>query len=250
MNAIDFKKWFVCRNGNERPYQLYMFPYAGGNVASFMNWQKDIAKQFDLIGVQLPGRGSHYSAAFSDDIQILVREMVPLFAGASKPFAFFGHSLGGLLSFLVCRQLYIEGHQVPNCLIISGCKAPEKFSSNTKEELTDAALIAMLREYGGTPEQVLKDNDMMELFIPTIKADLSLVDSFSYQRSEKINVPILVLSGVDDEAHDYSKAFEWVTETIATVEFNEFPGGHFFINNNKDEMFSIINAYLNKHFLP
>ncbi len=39
------------------------------------------------------------------DIQEFVQALVPLFADCQKPFAFFGHSFGALLSFLICRAL-------------------------------------------------------------------------------------------------------------------------------------------------
>lgn len=63
---------------------LFCSPYAGGGTSIFRTWAEDLPAAVDVCPVLLPGR---------DDRLLEV------------PFAFFGHSMGGLIAFELAREL-------------------------------------------------------------------------------------------------------------------------------------------------
>lgn len=240
MQKIINSKWLVKRNSIDKPFRLYVFPYAGGNVTTFMRWQTLLHPEIELVGIQLPGRGSHYPANLFYEMEALIEAIIPLFQHNAKPFAFFGHSMGGLLAYQICQRLSIK----PQALIISGCKGISLFKAPTKTVLSDNEVINRLRSYGGTPEGVLNDPDLMALFLPAIKADFTIVENFNWHPAPPERIPILLLAGDKDFAHHRDKALSWRNQTTQETIYREFPGGHFFINENVRMLLTEINSYL------
>ncbi|RLM17219.1 thioesterase II family protein, partial [Brenneria goodwinii] len=234
MEKINKSKWLVYKKNIDKSYRLYFFPYSGGNVSSFIKWQDLLHPDVELYGIQLPGHGSHYPEKLYYDMEKLITAMIPLFQCIDKPFAFWGHSLGGLLSYQVCQRL----QKKPEFLIISGCKSISKFCATGRKNFSDDEIIDILKRYGGTPKEVLKNSELLSLYIPIIRADFQLIENFHWVRQPPISIPMLLLSGKEDIDNNREKALAWGAETTREITYREFPGGHFFINNNEQEIAS------------
>src|SRR5258708_37682960 len=91
----------------EANLRLFCFPFAGAGASVFFPWAKALAHlSVELRCIQYPGRENRLQEEPLDS----VTEMVSGIAGAlapslSRPFAFFGHSLGALIAFETARQL-------------------------------------------------------------------------------------------------------------------------------------------------
>src|SRR5215217_879306 len=105
--------------------RLFCFPYAGGTAANFRSWQDAFPSSIQVLPVQLPGRGERLSEpAFKhlpDMIEVLGPALLPYF---NKPFTFFGHSMGALITIELTRWLRRTGNPLPLQLFISGRRAP------------------------------------------------------------------------------------------------------------------------------
>ena len=85
---------------------LFCFPYAGGTTSAYRNWDSVFPPQIEACPVELPGRAGRMSEAPATSIMSLVESMTPaLLPYLDKPFAFFGHSMGALISFEFAREL-------------------------------------------------------------------------------------------------------------------------------------------------
>ncbi|MBB5865962.1 alpha/beta fold hydrolase [Xanthomonas sp. 3058] len=237
--------WLVRASREQRPRTLYAFPYAGGDAQAYSGWATRLDPSIEWITLELPGRGRCPATVYAD-IQAFVQALVPLFADSQKPFAFFGHSFGGLLSFLICRALAERGLPLPRGLILSGCKAPACFEPLAQPALSDAEVLALIRAYGGTPETVLNNRALMSFFLPTIKADLTLVRSYRWQPQPRLPIPLLILSGRQDPTHGLDVAQGWRDETSGETTFQTFEGGHFFIRDQHSEVLAAIDRFLLK----
>ena len=159
----------------------------------------------------------------------------------SLPFAFFGHSLGSLLAFEVTRQLARNRHKLPEHLFVSGANAPQYRSpSKNLHLLPDDALIQSLRNYNGTPAEILDNRDLMELLLPTIRADFALAEGYQYQPGPLLTLPITVFAGQKDDHISMDDVEGWREETMGRCEIRWFEGDHFFIATEQQAVLDCI----------
>lgn len=230
--------------------QLVCFPYAGGSATSFAGWQEALGPGIELRVVQLPGRGMRLMEPPQPDLQRLVAELAQALAPAlaGRPFAFFGHSMGGLLAFALCRHLVRSGSALPARLFISGCQAPAARRPFPRHhELPDPALIEVLRGYRGTPEELLRHAELMELLLPAIRADFQIVADYRHEAAPPLPLPISVLYGTEDSIDDPRCISAWLDETSAGSERVPFEGGHFFLHSAQAAVIHHLQRTLHLH---
>ena len=86
-----------------------------------------------------------------------------------RPFAFFGHSIGALLAFETARALRSAGGRLPSHLFCSACHAPENVKPREPDhDLPHEKFIERIRRLGGIPEPILREPELMGLFIPIL----------------------------------------------------------------------------------
>jgi medium-chain acyl-[acyl-carrier-protein] hydrolase len=238
--------WFIRTSNAHRRFLLYCFCYAGGNAASFLPWQQLIHPDVEICAVQLPGRG----ARFHEDPYTSFAELVERLAGliaqhGHRQFAFFGHSLGGLLAFELARSLRDKGLATPSHLFISGCDAA-RYRSPSKQLhlLDDKSLVQELTTLNGTPSEVLANDELMALMLPTIRADFALVEGYRYQPRPPLDIPMSVLAGKLDPVDSPEQVVGWNDETTGPFEVQWFEGDHFFIQPEQASVLAFLNTRL------
>src|ERR1700730_8910128 len=155
---------------------IVCLPYAGGNYSAFRSWPEQLPDHIDVVGVQLPGRGTRLAEHPISDLQQLVRELaaaiVPLF---ERTCVLFGHSLGALLAFEVSRRLRHTRRVQPRALIVSGRRAPQlPRTEMLLHDLNDRDFVARLVELNGTPPEILASPEMLAFLLPILRADFKL----------------------------------------------------------------------------
>jgi medium-chain acyl-[acyl-carrier-protein] hydrolase len=105
--AAAFDSWIPFRKpGPDARLRLFCFPYAGAGALVFRNWSDGSPADVEVCPVQLPGRGTrlmeHPFTQLSPLVEAFAQALVPLL---DRPFAFFGHSLGALVSFELARRV-------------------------------------------------------------------------------------------------------------------------------------------------
>jgi len=238
--------WLVRQAGASRRIRLFCFPYAGGSASSFARWQAALGPTIEACAVQLPGRGARMEEQALTSMQRLVEQMGEVVAQAADlPFAFFGHSLGGLLAFELARHCEQRGLPVPFHIFVSGCHAPRHRRRLTRHhELPDDALIEVLKGFDGTPVEVLQNRELMELVLPTIRADFKLVADYEYRPSEPLRMPITVLAGRNDSFDSEEQVSGWHAETTGPCHIHWFVGGHFFIHSLHSDVLDCVRSRL------
>lgn len=234
--------WLVCQPASRPRLRLYCFPYAGGSAASFAGWQRQLDPAIEVCAVQLPGRGVRF-------LETPERAFAPLVAGlvtaicaqGALPFSFFGHSMGALLAFEVARALQQQGAAMPQCLMVSGCAAPQyRGAARRWHLLSDADLVAALKDYNGTPPEVLANAELMALLLPMIRADFAAVDGYRYRAAAPLALPLTVLAGRIDERVSERQVEGWQEETTDRCQVHWFEGDHFFINSERDAVLACV----------
>ena len=238
--------WFVRQSGAQRRLRLYCFCYAGGNALSFIPWQALLDPVIEVCAIQLPGRGVRMAEPPYTSLPLLIEAIADAIGHQSKmPFAFFGHSLGALLAFELARYCKRNYLPMPEHLFVSGCDAPQyRDPPKGLHKLSDDALIDTLKDYDGTPPEILANRELMALVLPTIRADFSLVENYVYRVSPPLSMPITVLAGKQDERTSLDQVEGWAKESVNTCDIQWFKGNHFFINTERDEVVQCVNDAL------
>ena len=99
-------------------------------------------------------------------------------------------------------------------------------------------------QYGGIPKLVLQDAEMMELFLPILRADFTLMESYRHLPSEPLDCPISAFGGLEDRSVSRHDLEAWSEQTCERFSLRMFPGGHFFINNNQKHFLQAVHRDL------
>lgn len=239
--------WLLCPPPGGRQLRLYCFPYSGGNAVSFVPWQREIHPAIEVCAVQLPGRGARMREAPLSSFTCLIEQLAQVIDEQGvAPFAFFGHSLGSLMAFELTRYLRRHGRPLPQKLIVSGCNAPplRKPATRRLHELPDDELIERLRDYNGTPHEVLEHRELMRLLLPTIRADFALGADYHYADEAPLPVPLSVCCGRSDPHVGVDELQAWQKQTSAAFRLHWFEGDHFYINAERRALLDCLTAEL------
>jgi medium-chain acyl-[acyl-carrier-protein] hydrolase len=161
------------------------------------------------------------------------------------PYAFFGHSMGGLLAFEVTRRCQQLDLPLPLHIIVSASSAPPSRGAPKRlHELDDDALIEALREYNGTPPEALAHRELMGMMLPVIRADFALLAGYRYEPGPALPVPITVLAGTQDKHVSLESLERWQECTELPCRRHEFEGGHFYIQHQTEAVVALVNNML------
>ena len=148
------------------------------------------------------------------------------------PFAFFGHSMGALIGFELARQLSRNNSPGPIRLFASSHPAPQLQVLHPRlHTLSDAAFIDALRRLKGTPEELLQNSELMQLVLPTLRADFALCETYVYSREEPIDCPISTFAGLQENNLSRYELEAWRSQTQGDFKLQMFPGDHFFLKS-------------------
>jgi len=157
------------------------------------------------------------------------------------PCALYGHSFGALLAFECARRLRRDGGPEVVELFVSGHRAPHLSPSvPPMHDLPRAEFIDRLRDYDATPEVVLQDAELMGLFEPILRADLTLSECYAFSDDGPLDCPIVVFGGRDDPHADLASLDAWDRHTTARCPVRVYPGGHFFIKQFESDIVKVV----------
>lgn len=215
--------------GKPGSIRLLCFHYAGGTAAMFRDWPDRLPQDVATVAVQLPGRDNRFDEPPHVHMGPLVEEVLELLDPLlDEPFAFYGHSMGARVALALSHALRKAGRPGPRALFVASSAAPALGTKVRGWDESDEGLIAYLRELGGTPQIVFERPDLLELFLPPLRADLTVVATSGAPVRPPLDVPLHVFSGVDDHEASPERMAAWQEETTGPYAFDVVPGGHFF----------------------
>lgn len=227
--------------------RLFCFPYAGGAASIFRNWADHLPADIELCPVQLPGRGARIrEAPFARVPRLITALYQELLPYLDKPFVFFGHSLGALLSFELARKLSQDCQLEPLHLFVSGRSAPQLPDTRpTTYSLPDEEFVKELRRLNGTPAEVLDQPELLQLIAPTLRADFELCETYEHLTAPPLKCSITALGGLYDEDVPREKLEPWREHTSASFSLKMLPGDHFFLHSSESMLLQILTLELN-----
>ena len=248
---INRDKWFFCKSPNPKAsIRLFCLPFAGGGASVFRSWTDNLDDTIEIRALQLPGRESRYHEPFTNDLRLLIPEIVnALLEFQDKPYAFFGYSLGSLLAFEVCRELRKRNKELPVHLFIGALSAPQNPRVHPAfGSLDDESFIKKIEEYYQPQDPAWDILELRELMLPVLKNDITLVDNYIYQEDEPLPLPIDVFAGDGDIAVPVQSTLNWSVQTSVEMNHHIFKGGHFFMDQALCQIQQIVSDTLKQKF--
>ena len=222
---------------------LFTIPFAGGNRFSFNRFNRYLEDDFDIYHLELAGRGERISEGLMSDIYEIRDDLFrQIMDKANGDYIIYGHSLGGLLGYLLILLLEEKGLPRPLRFIVSGRANPCMRPPYIRYNLAKDDFIKSLKKLGGMPSEFFNHSELFNFFEPILRADFEAVEKFDFSETRKIGTKISVLYG-KDESFSLTDAMRWRDFTTHnSIEFYEFQGDHFFIYNHIETICKIIRA--------
>lgn len=212
---------------------LFLLPYAGGTGASFKSLMTGLPNWIRPIPVTSPGRGARFREPVIANWSELVAQLADeLIGDADQPYALFGHSLGALVALELAHSFHSAGCRNLIWLGVSACVAPARRTQGENWLICeDDVFLDKLRYLGGTPVELLENRELLDLYLPALRADFHLASTYSASPRSPLSARMLVLAGEDDRdvVSPRENLAAWAQETAGVSRITLHPGGHFFI---------------------
>jgi acyl transferase domain-containing protein/long-subunit acyl-CoA synthetase (AMP-forming)/surfactin synthase thioesterase subunit/NAD(P)-dependent dehydrogenase (short-subunit alcohol dehydrogenase family) len=215
------------------PFDLYCFPPAGGGPWIFSKWNQMNLRLFR----------NHAKA--TQDLKLMIQSIADKIESKNgRPFAFFGHSMGSLVSYEVAKELQRRKHPLPSVLFVASLDAPTSPTFRwPKEKLFHQIQLEYQHSYSKTPE--------MEQFAATLqismKQDLDLLNLYTFSNDAPLACPIVVCYGKEDGICSETGLDHWGELTTQPVVKHALAGNHFDLIMNPQSLLSIISKTLASH---
>jgi medium-chain acyl-[acyl-carrier-protein] hydrolase len=216
--------------------RLFCFPYAGSGAASFYQWSKELPPEIQVCPIQLPGRESRLAVTPYTRLFPLVKELAQaLIPYMDVPFAFFGHSMGSMIGFELARELRRRDECGPRHLFISACRAPQiPDPARPLHQLSESQFVREFSQrYNSIPPVVLQNDELLKLFLPVLKADMAIVETYVYMDEEPLACPISAFGGLSDPEATRDDLEAWRALTRGAFTLRMLEGDHFFLSSNR-----------------
>lgn len=231
-------QWWLRSNCTvTKPIRLFCFPYAGGGPAVFSNWRTLLGRDYEVCSFSLPGRGARmrepYLCSLEDILQNAYESIQQLL---DVPFMFFGHSMGALIAFELTRLLHRKRNKLPRVLFVSGARAPQASCKKKTFDLPQDEFLEEVYRLNGIPEELIREKGFIDMFLPALRADFRICQTYAFSAGDLLPVPIHVFGGVDDSDVTREDLERWADYTNCGSSSVLIPGDHFFITTSPQEV--------------
>jgi surfactin synthase thioesterase subunit len=240
--------WFARTGSGPDPGlpQMFAFPHAGGGAAFFRPWAVALAGHATVLPVVLPGREGRLREPAHTSLDTLLPPLVDaLRARINGCYLLFGHSLGALVAHEVARALADTEAGPPACLIVSGRRPPHlPARRGDLHRLDDNTFVAEVARLGGMPPALLADPALLRVFVPAMRADFTINETYRMPRTPTLDCPILALTGLDDPEVTPAEMQAWAEVTTGRCRLRVFEGDHFYLQNARADVREAVLARL------
>ena len=225
--------------------RLFCFHPWGSNASIFRGWSEDLLTDIEVLPIQLPGRERRLQekpfTEFVSLIQVLGEILSPYL---DRPFAFFGHSMGALIAFELAYLLEQEYNLKPLHLFLSAALPPSDSFSKEIESFSQEEKLTSLIKISDIPEAIYDDPSLLQELMNIFKADLQLLQSYSYLEKPSLSCPISSFGGISDSFTSEKQLSEWSKYTSSTFKVQMFPGKHMFFKDSNKLLLDTISQML------
>jgi medium-chain acyl-[acyl-carrier-protein] hydrolase len=228
--------------------KLFCFPYAGASAVIFNKWKQYLDARIELIPVELTGRGKRITEPLYKNVPEVIEDVYKIVTKeiSGLPYALFGHSMGGMISYQLGQMLREYNYPVPMHIFFSGRSAPHIKRSEEKiyHLLEEEAFKKEVIELGGTPPEFFDYPELLEVFLPLLKSDFKIAETDLHNEEIfPLDCNITVFLGKDEDLTS-EQCDGWKKHTKKLCNIHYFQGGHFFLHEEMEQIVKLINSAL------
>jgi surfactin synthase thioesterase subunit len=243
-------KWIIDpqRKANAK-LRLFCLPYAGGDISVFKNWSNSLPADIEVYALQLapqtyPGSKPHF-----DYLNPLVGDLAEfLLPHLDNKFAFYGHSLGALINFELCRYLRRHHHLQPIHFFIGSQHAPQlPYPYPSLENLSRSELLNFVKDLTNLElsASVGKDDTFLQLLLNSLKAaSVIQKDNYSYTEEAPLDCPITSFFGSGDKFLNQEHLSAWSAHTNSSFRLHKLDAKHLFLESHQEQILQLISQDL------
>jgi medium-chain acyl-[acyl-carrier-protein] hydrolase len=222
----------------EARIRLLCFPHAGAGPSFYARWLTELAPAVEVCLAHLPGRESRFGERPLEDLRLIAAraaEEVPL----DKPVALFGHSMGALVAYEVAQLLE------PAHLFVSGSPPPHAPGDEPRiAHLPDAEFLAEVYAYGGIPDSLWDNQELVQMLQPVLRADFAACEQYRWPSHPLLRCDISALSGSGDLYVPERALARWGELTAGGCTTRVIGDGHFNLVSDRAAVHDFIRAQL------
>ena len=134
------------------------------------------------------------------------------------PYAFWGHSMGGKIAYELEKRLEKRG-KTAQCFLVSGSRIPSIPERNPIYHLPDDEFKKALGRFEGTPKEILENQELLDFFLPMLRADFTMDETYHDKKLTVLQSPIEAFGGRKDREADEEAMKEWrkYTKRLSTA---------------------------------
>jgi len=221
--------------------RLFCVPHAGGGASAFRGWRERLGPEVEATIIQLPGRESRFREEPYSQLDVLVSNLadavIPYLAGGQR-FAFFGNSLGGLIAFETLHEIRRRAPVDAIHLFISACGAPHVPSPlPPMGNLPDGELVQeVTKRYGGIPAAVLQDGEFLAAMLPTLRADIRMLEGYERTAPALLPCPVTAFGGVRDRTVPMDHIQAWREQTSSAFRQILLDEDHLYLQSARETL--------------
>ncbi|MEV4438288.1 alpha/beta fold hydrolase [Streptomyces sp. NPDC049577] len=213
--------------------RLFCFHHAGAGALSYARWAARLAPAVSVVPVRLPGRETRLAEPRVTDAARLMRELdeelAPLL---DEPYAFYGHSLGGLVAHAYALHHTGRGGTAPRLLAVGACSPPHIGTPLIDScGTSDEDIVGFLHHTGGIHGPLAQRPDWLRLTVRVTRDDLALARSLRAAPRRPLPCPLLAIAGRDDEVVPVEAVRAWRACAGDTFRTAVLDGDHFFVRD-------------------
>ncbi len=233
-----------CEKIKKNKITLFCLPFAGGGASVYNRWEKYLEELATVCPVQLPGREERIMDKPYDYMLDLLDELEDTIQRYLKgPYALWGHSMGGKIAYELEKRMEKRG-KTATCFMISGSRVPSLPEPNPIYHLPDEEFKKALERFEGTPKEILKNQEVLDFFLPMLRADFTMDETYYDKEFTALRSPIEAFGGRKDREADEKAMKEWKKYTKRSFRCHMFEGGHFYIREHEEAVLSEVRKCL------
>nr|WP_222434034.1 alpha/beta fold hydrolase [Bacillus pumilus] len=237
------------QKGVWRVVKLFCLPYAGGASTVFSTWKSYIDRSIEIHALELPGHGTRMTESVLTDLQQVADDLYDQASSSLKegePYAIFGHSMGAVLAYELQKRMQTRLNREPVHVFYSGRFPPHIPEKKVYHQLSDSKLKEAIIAMGGVPEELADNHAVLDFFLPILRADFQLLETYLCEEVVPAACPISIFYGTRDLPSVLFDLDDWDQYTSEDCAFFEFDGDHFFIHSLTNEVVEKINVILKR----
>ncbi len=221
---------------------LYCFPHAGSGASYYHFLARALRESpVEVQILQYPGRELRMKEAPIGEMPEMVATLLAGLSGGMQegiPFSFFGHSMGALIAYELSHALVQRGAKLPETLFLSGRQAPHiPVQELPVDTLSDADFLdAVGRRYNAIPQQILDHPELLELILPSLRADFGLMQRYRFQTRPPLPIPLVLINGTRDPWVEEQALDAWSQHSTLPIQKHRLEGDHFYLQPNAHEL--------------